>query len=96
MRLMVASVPRLAGVAMACVGEPDGADRIVLRYALHTGTNPNGLVVPVGAGFGGRVLLARRPLWVSDYCTAPEITDQFRTLAEAEGVKRDDHRADRA
>ena len=86
-RMMVASMPRLAGVDMACVGESDGGDRMVLRYALHTETNLDGLVVPVGAGLGGRVLLIRRTLWVSDYCASPGITDQFRTLAEAEGVR---------
>src|SRR5712691_2131791 len=70
-RRMVASVPGLAGVDLAWVGEPDGDDRIVLGHSVQAETDLlNGLVVPAGAGLGGKVLLARRPLWVSDYCTA--------------------------
>jgi signal transduction histidine kinase len=85
---MVTSVPHLTGLDVAWVGEPDGKDRIVLRHAVNaTAGLINGLVVPEGAGLGGRVLTARRPLWVSDYCTSPNITHQFRTQASAEGLK---------
>jgi len=87
-RRMVANVPALAGVDLAWVGEPDGDDRMVLRHSVQAETDlVDGLVVPAGVGLGGRVLLVRRPLWVSDYCTAPEITHQFATQAAAEGVK---------
>jgi signal transduction histidine kinase len=87
-RRMVANVPELAGVDLAWVGEPDGEDQIVLRHSVQAETNVlEGLVVPAGVGLGGRVLLARRPLWVSDYCTAPDITHQFAAQAEIEGVK---------
>jgi signal transduction histidine kinase len=87
-RRLVASVPGLTGVDMAWVGEPDGEDRIVLRYTVHGETDlVDGLVVPAGVGLGGKVVVARRPLWVSDYCASPEITHQFRMQAEAEGVK---------
>jgi len=86
-RRMVANVPQLAGVDLAWVGEPDGDDRIVLRYSVQAETDlVDGLVVPAGVGLGGRVLLTRRPLWVSNYCTAPEITHQFATQAAAEGI----------
>lgn len=85
---MVTTVPGLTGVDVAWVGEPDGTDRIVLQYAVNAPTGLiNGLVVPEGAGLGGRVLTARRPLWVSDYCNSPNITHQFRTQASAEGLK---------
>ena len=85
---MVTTVPHLTGVDVAWVGEPDGTDRIVLQHAVNaTAGLINGLVVPEGAGLGGRVLTARRPLWVSDYCTSPNITHQFRTQASAEGLK---------
>jgi len=87
-RRMVANVPRLAGVDLAWVGEPDGDDKIVLHHAVQAETDLiEGLVVPAGAGLGGQVLLARQPLWVSDYCTAPEITHQFATRAATEGIK---------
>src|SRR5256714_5904539 len=84
---MVATVPALAGVNMAWVGERDGAYRIVLGKSVNT---PNGLVeglvVPVGVGLGGKVLAARRPVWVSDYLTSPDITHHFRSLASIEGM----------
>src|SRR5436190_9453165 len=85
---MVATVPALAGVNMAWVGEPDGLDRIVLGKSVNTPTGlVEGLVVPVGVGLGGKVLAARRPVWVSDYLTSPEITQHFRPLATAEGMR---------
>ncbi len=87
-RRMVANVPRLAGVDLAWVGEPDGDERIVLHHPVQAETDLiDGLVVPAGVGLGGKVLLTRRPLWVSDYCTAPDITHQFATQAATEGIK---------
>jgi signal transduction histidine kinase len=86
---MVTNVPHLAGVDVAFVGEPAGEDRIVLRHTVNITTTDlvEGLVVPAGTGLGGKVLTARRPLWVSDYCTARDITHHFKTQAAAEGVK---------
>src|SRR5262249_23059587 len=43
-------------------------------------------VVPGGAGLGGGVLAARRPLWVRDYCAAPDISDHFKPHARTEGL----------
>jgi signal transduction histidine kinase len=86
---MVTNVPHLAGVDVAFVGEPAGEDRIVLRHTVNITTTDlvEGLVVPAGTGLGGKVLTARRPLWVSDYCAARDITHHFKTQAAAEGVK---------
>jgi len=85
---IMTNVPQLVGVDVAWLGEPDGADRIVLQHTVNIVTdNVAGLVVPVGTGLGGRVVALRRPLWVSDYCSSPYTTDHFRTQAEAEGVK---------
>jgi signal transduction histidine kinase len=85
---MVTNVPHLTGVEVAWVGEPDGSDRIVLQHSVNATTDLiNGLVVPEGAGLGGKVLSARRPLWVSDYCTARDITHHFKTEARTEGLK---------
>jgi signal transduction histidine kinase len=84
---IMAGVPKLAGVDVAWVGEPDGEDKIVLKYAVNTETDlVDGLVVPVGAGLGGKVLVARRPMWVNDYYSAPD-TRQFWPQAEAEHVR---------
>jgi signal transduction histidine kinase len=44
-------------------------------------------VVPVGIGLGGKVLAARRPLWVSDYLTSGDITHHFRPQATVEGMR---------
>ncbi|WP_239312343.1 MULTISPECIES: GAF domain-containing protein, partial [unclassified Frankia] len=85
---MVVDVPRLAGVDVAWVGEPDGVDQIVLGRGVNVATEAlNGIVVPVGAGLGGKVLTARRPLWVSDYCASSEITQDFAPQAATEGLK---------
>ncbi len=85
---MVATVPALAGVDMAWIGEPDGADRIVLGNSVNTTYGlVEGLVVPMGVGLGGKVLTARRPLWVSDYLTSRDITHHFRPQATIEGMR---------
>ncbi len=85
---IMAGVPELACVDLAWVGEPDGADRIVLRHTVNAETDGiDGLVVPVGAGLGGKVLVARRPMWVSDYCNAADITSHFKERVEAEHVR---------
>jgi len=82
------TVPQLTGVEIAWVGEPAGGDRIVLGHPVNVTTDVvTGLVVPVGAGLGGKVAVARRPLWVRDYYKAPDITHQFATQAATEGVK---------
>jgi signal transduction histidine kinase len=87
-RRMVTSVPHLTGVDVAWVGEPDGEDRIVLANSVNTMTDlVNGLVVPTGTGLGGRVLITRRPLWVSDYCADHDITHHFKGQVEKEGLK---------
>jgi signal transduction histidine kinase len=87
-RRMVANVPPIVGVDIAWVGEPTGDDRIVLRHPVNTTTGVvEGLVVPLGIGLGGRVMAARRPLWVSDYCADVDISHRFKTQAESEGVK---------
>ena len=87
MQRIVTRVPQLTGVDVAWVGEPDGADRLVLHHTVNIVTEGvDGLVVPVGTGLGGQVFAQRRPLWVRDYCSAPDITHHFRAQAEAEGV----------
>jgi signal transduction histidine kinase len=87
-RRIMAGVPELAGVDVAWVGEPDGKDRMVLRHTVNTETGAiEGLVVSVGTGLGGKVLAARRPMWVSDYCADPAITDHFKTQVEAEHIR---------
>ncbi len=85
---LMARVPELTGVDVAWIGESDGEDRNVLRHTVNTTTDSViGLVVPHGCGLGGRVMLARRPLWVSDYVTAATITHHFDRQVEAERIR---------
>jgi signal transduction histidine kinase len=87
-RRMVANVPGLVGVDIAWVGEPSSADEMVLQHAVNSTSGlVEGLVVPAGTGLGGKVLAARRPLWVSDYCASPDISPHFKTKASVEGIK---------
>lgn len=87
-RRTVAAVPGLTGVDLAWLGEPVAEDRMVLQHAVNSTTGlVDGLVVPSGAGLGGKVLATRRPLWVSDYCGSEEITPHFKARAGGEGIK---------
>ncbi len=82
---LMARVPELTGVDVAWIGETDGGDRNVLGHAVNAMTDSVvGLVVPHGCGLGGRVMLARRPLWVSDYVSSATITHHFDRQVEAE------------
>jgi signal transduction histidine kinase len=85
---IMAQVPAATGVEVAWVGEHDGADRVVLQHVVNGRTDGvNGLVVPEGVGLGGKVLLTRRPIWVRDYCAAPDIPLLFTTRAQAEQIR---------
>jgi len=82
---LMARVPDLTGVDVAWIGETEDGDRNVLRHVVNAMTDSVvGLVVPHGCGLGGRVMLARRPLWVSDYVSAASITHHFDREVEAE------------
>ena len=87
-RRTVAAVPRLTGADLAWLGEPIAEDRMVLQHAVNsTAGLVDGVVVPAGAGLGGKVFATRRPLWVSDYCRCEDISAHFKTRAGAEGIK---------
>jgi len=84
---MINHVPEMAGVDMAFFGTPSAADQIVLHHPVNASDAVEGLTAPIGATLAGKVLAARRPLWVCDYRAAAGITDHFKTAAEAEGMK---------
>jgi signal transduction histidine kinase len=87
-RRILAQVPELVGVDLAWMGEPGGLDRIVLRHTVNAISDRiEGLVVSAGTGVGGRVLSSRRPMWVSDYCAARDIPDDFKSRAAAECIR---------
>jgi signal transduction histidine kinase len=86
-RHLVCTVPESTGVEVAWIGEPRGVDEIVLRHSVNGRSGLiEGLVVPVGTGLGGQVLRTRRPLWVSDYCASPDISNHFKQQAGVEGL----------
>jgi signal transduction histidine kinase len=86
-RRLVANVPQLTGVDLAWIGEPTREDEMVLRHTVNSSTGRvDGLVVPIGCGLGGKVLAARRPMWVSDYCGDSGITHHFKPVVMAEGM----------
>jgi len=87
MQRIMANVPDSVGVDTAWVGEPEGPDRVVLQHMVNgLADGVTGLVVPEGVGLGGRVLLTRRPVWVSDYCTTPNIPELFVHRATTERI----------
>lgn len=87
MRRIVDEVPASSGVDVAWVGEPDGANQIVLRHTVNTRTPAvDGLIVSTGLGLGGQVVQRRRPLWVSDYRRADNITHHFNPQVATEGL----------
>jgi signal transduction histidine kinase len=87
-RRLAGFVPDLAGVDAAWVGQSIGDDRVMLRHAVNAvSQSMEGLIVPSGAGLGGKVVAARRPFWVDDYRFASTITHEFDAQVEAEGIR---------
>ncbi len=85
---IMTNVPESAGVDAAWVGEQAGPDRVVLQHMINgLAEGVKGLVVPEGVGLGGRVLLSREPVWVSDYCTAPNVPELFLHRARTERLR---------
>lgn len=88
LRRIIDEVPALAGFDVAWVGRPESEDRLVLGTSVGAHTDLlEGLVVPRGAGLGGKVLTSHRPMWVRDYITSPVITHDFANQAQSEGLK---------
>lgn len=87
MHRMMSRVPEMADVDMAFFGAPNDAGQIVLQHSVNTSDAVDGLTAPIGATLAGKVLAARRLLWVCDYRAAGGITDHFKAAAEAEGMK---------
>src|SRR5512139_1394503 len=88
LRRMIRSVPELTGLPLGWVGEPTGDGKIVLGQCVNTVTDVlDGIVVPEGAGLGGKVLAAQRPFWVSDYCADQNITSHFKPEVASENIK---------
>ena len=81
-------VPDATGVDLAWIGEPAGTKKMVLQHPVNTVTNlVRGIVVPIGTGLGGKVMAARRPMWVGDYCESDDISPHHKAPAAAEGIK---------
>jgi signal transduction histidine kinase len=87
-RAILDRLPGDVGVDVAWIGELDSTGDIVLGHAVRTKTDAvDGLVVPPGVGLGGLVMQTGRPEWVADYPNAADLSRQFGTQAEREGVR---------
>jgi LuxR family transcriptional regulator, regulator of acetate metabolism len=87
-RAILDRLPGEIGVDVAWIGEVDPSGDIVLGHAVRTRTDAvDGLVVPPGVGLGGLVMQTGRPAWVADYPSASDLSRQFGSQAEREGVR---------
>jgi signal transduction histidine kinase len=87
-RAILDRLPGDIGVDVAWIGEVDPSGDIVLGHAVRTRTDAvDGLVVPLGVGLGGLVMQTGRPAWVADYPSASDLSRQFGSQAEREGVR---------
>jgi signal transduction histidine kinase len=87
-RAILDRLPGEIGIDLAWIGEVGSTGDIVLGHAVRTRTDAvDGLVVPSGVGLGGLVMQTGRPEWVADYPSAADLSRQFGTQAEREGVR---------
>lgn len=84
-RRITAAVPKLTGLPVSSFGGLDENDQMVLRHTVNA-TAFEGMIVPVGAGLGGKVLMSRKPAWVTDYTTSHRITHHFNRQVLVENV----------
>lgn len=82
---ITAAIPRFTGMPISSFGGLASEDRMLLRHTVNAWAF-EGMIVPVGAGLGGRVLISRRSAWVEDYASADSITHHFNSQVQAENV----------
>ena len=75
------------GADFAMVGTFSGETMQLRHLSGHRTPTLDGLLVPDGAGLGGRVLAEGGPAWVSDYISNPTITHDFDEPVAAEELK---------
>lgn len=80
---------RLVGTEIATLAILEDSGLLIMRGTAGTHTSAiEGLRIPRGTGLGGRVLLERRPMEVSDYAADGGITrDHVDVVADAEGIR---------
>jgi signal transduction histidine kinase len=87
-RAIVAVLPDSVGFDAAFVGElqEDGTLALAMPTRFRTSAL-DGLVVPEGIGLGGKVLVTRKPEWVTNYTLAEDLRSPFVREASIEGLK---------
>ncbi len=76
-----------AGVDVGVVGRREG-DAVVNRFVAGLRTKAvRNLLLPRGAGLGGKVFAARAPVIVRDYADAEGITHEFDAVMRREGLR---------
>lgn len=85
-RRSAALVVQLTGLPISSFGGLDTADEMHLRHTVNAEAF-EGMVVPLGAGLGGKVLLSGRPDWVADYTASDSITHHFNRQVLVESVR---------
>jgi LuxR family transcriptional regulator, regulator of acetate metabolism len=85
---IAALLPGAVGFDVAFVGElqEDGTLALAMPSRFRTSAL-DGLIVPEGIGLGGKVLLTRKPEWVTNYTLAPNLRFPFVKQASIEGLK---------
>jgi signal transduction histidine kinase len=87
-KAIVAVLPDAVGFDAAFVGElqEDGTLALAMPTRFRTSALA-GLIVPEGIGLGGKVLLTRKPEWVTNYTVAENLRAPFVREASIEGLK---------
>jgi signal transduction histidine kinase len=85
---IVAVLPDAVGFDVAFVGELQDDGTLALAMPTRFRTSAlDGLIVPEGIGLGGKVLLTRKPEWVTNYTVADNLRLPFIKQASIEGLK---------
>jgi len=87
-RTILGRLPDQVGIDVAWIGELDDQGRLVLSHFVRSFSDEaDGLVVPPGVGLGGRVLLSRRPMQVTNYPDSTTLNSPFSAQANREAIK---------
>lgn len=73
-------------VAFAALARGAGCYEVVAREGLDD-PRWDALLVSPGGGLGGTVLATKRPHVIDDYLTDPLVSERYRTLVRAEGLR---------
>jgi signal transduction histidine kinase len=77
----------LAGTDFASLAVTEHPSLLAMRGTCQATSKPiRALKVPAGKGLGGRVLLEKRPISLADYVSDRQISHDFNSVVQAEGL----------